>query len=139
MADYFRHWLFMGLRMKNQPRIFHVNWFKTDKIGKFLWPGYGENLRVIEWILARCRGETQAMETPIGFIPTPESFDLSGLDISSETINPLLSIDREAWIEELKGHKEFFIKFGKRLPLELWQQYQALCKRFGTDDEIPLT
>ncbi|MGA1864309.1 MAG: phosphoenolpyruvate carboxykinase (GTP) [bacterium] len=139
MADYFRHWLFMGLRMKKQPKIFHVNWFKTDKNGKFLWPGYGENLRVIEWILARCRGETQAMETPIGFIPTPESLDLSSLDISSGELTTLLGIDREAWIEELKGHKEFFIKFGKRLPLELWQQYQSLCKRFGTDGEIPLT
>ncbi|MBN1685168.1 MAG: phosphoenolpyruvate carboxykinase (GTP), partial [Spirochaetales bacterium] len=139
MADYFRHWLFMGLRMKNQPKIFHVNWFRTDEQGKFLWPGYRENLRVLEWILARCRGEAQAMETPIGFVPTPESLDLTGLEDSSKNINALLSINRETWVEELNGHKEFFIQFGKRLPVELWQQYQRLCRRFGVDDEIPVS
>jgi hypothetical protein len=138
MADYFRHWLYMGLRMIQLPKIFHVNWFRTDKNGKSLWPGYGENLRVIEWILARCRGEAKAMETPIGFVPTPECIDLTGLDFSPEVVYALLSIIRDAWIEELKGHSEFFIKFGKRLPLELWQQYQAMCNRFGVSDEIPL-
>ena len=86
MGDYFQHWLTMGRRMAQPPKIFHVNWFRTDEKGKFLWPGYGENLRVIEWILDRCRGEADALQTPIGMVPTPESLDLSGLDISRETL-----------------------------------------------------
>ncbi len=84
MGDYFEHWLDMGRRMANPPKIFHVNWFRTDENGKFLWPGYGENLRVIEWILDRCRGEADAVKTPIGYVPTPESLDLTGLDVSRE-------------------------------------------------------
>ena len=87
MGDYFEHWLNMGRRMANPPKIFHVNWFRTDENGKFLWPGYGENLRVIEWILDRCRGEADAVKTPIGYVPTPESLDLTGLDISRETLD----------------------------------------------------
>ncbi len=95
MGDYFEHWLDMGQRMANPPKIFHVNWFRTDENGKFLWPGYGENLRVIEWILDRCRGEADAVKTPIGYVPTPDSLDLTGLDISREALDKLFAVNRD--------------------------------------------
>jgi len=129
MADYFGHWLGMGKKMLPAPKIFHVNWFRTDDKGKFLWPGYGENLRVLEWILARCRGEVGAKETPIGYIPNPEDIDKKGLDITKAAIDKLLSINVDNWKEELKGHKEFFLEFGERLPKEIWEEYEALAKR----------
>ena len=129
MADYFGHWINMGKKMKNAPKIFHVNWFRTDSHGKFLWPGYGENLRILEWILARCRGEVGAKETPIGYVPNPEDIDKKGLDITKEAMNKLFAINPEDWKEELKGHKEFFLKFGNRLPHEIWSEYEALAKR----------
>ena len=97
MGDYFEHWLAMGRRMARPPKIFHVNWFRTDENGKFLWPGYGENLRVIEWILDRCRGEADAVRTPIGLVPTPDSLDLTGLDISRETLDKLFAVAPEDW------------------------------------------
>lgn len=129
MADYFRHWLEMGKRMQRQPRIFHVNWFRTDEQGKFLWPGYGENLRIIEWILDRCNNKVEAVKTPIGFIPLLSDLDLTGLKISSQTMNKLFEIDNNEWLGELKGIKDFFNQFKKDLPRELWEEYDALYKR----------
>ena len=116
MGDYFRHWLEMGRRMKHRPKIFHVNWFRTDEQGKFLWPGYGENLRVIEWILGRCRGEAEARETPIGYVPTPASLDLTGLDLPQPSLAKLLAVSRADWREEVDRIAAFFEKFGDRLP-----------------------
>jgi phosphoenolpyruvate carboxykinase (GTP) len=129
MADYFKHWLKMGRRMARPPKVFHVNWFRQDEQGNFLWPGFGENLRVLEWIIDRCRARVRAVETPIGFIPKVEDIDLSGLNLTSGDMEKLLAIDKAEWQEELKGHKEFFKIFDKRLPKEIWDEYRALEKR----------
>lgn len=129
MGDYFAHWLKMGERMTQPPKIFHVNWFRTDENGEFLWPGYGENLRVIEWILDRCRGEVDARETPIGYVPNPDSLDLTGLDVSREILNKLFAVDVEAWREEANQVTSFFQQFGNRFPKELWEQHEELRLR----------
>ena len=130
MADYFGHWLSMGKKMgAKAPKIFHVNWFQQDDKGKFRWPGFGENLRVLEWILARCRGDVEAKETPIGYVPNPGDIDLTGLDMSQEEFADLFQIDRAGWQDELEGIKPFFDKFGDRLPNELWEQHSALAGR----------
>lgn len=129
MADYFEHWLRMGVRMRWQPKIFHVNWFRQDEEGHFLWPGYGENLRILEWILARSRGDVQAEKTAIGFIPKLDDLDLTGLNLSQATMKKLFEIDPAAWKQEMDNVTEFFQKFGDRLPLELWAQHEALGRR----------
>ena len=129
MGDYFEHWLSMGKRMAKPPKIFNVNWFRTDEQGKYLWPGYGENLRVIEWILDRCRGEADAMKTPIGYVPIFESLDLNGINVTYEALNKLLAVDREAWFEETDDVASFFQQFGNRLPKTLWDQLEALRQR----------
>lgn len=129
MADYFRHWLQMGEGMMHPPRIFHVNWFRTDEKGNFLWPGYGENLRVLEWILDRCNNKVEAIKTPVGFVPNPLDVDMTGLSMQDGALEKLLEIDRKAWIEELKSIKDFFRQFGKDLPKELWQEYGSLEER----------
>jgi len=129
MADYFEHWLRMGVRMRTQPRVFHVNWFRQDEEGKYLWPGFGENLRIIEWILARCRNEAGAIKTAIGFLPNPEDLDMTGLNISRDTLRKLFEINPTAWKEEMKSIAEFFKGFDDRLPIELWGQHEALKRR----------
>jgi phosphoenolpyruvate carboxykinase (GTP) len=129
MADYFGHWLDMGLHIRHQPRIFHVNWFRVDEHGRFLWPGFGENLRIIEWILARCRNEVAGVPTPIGYVPDPKDIDMTGLKLPSGTMNKLLAIDRKAWLAELDSIKEFFDQFDVRLPDRLWAQHEALRQR----------
>jgi len=129
MGDYFEHWLNMGKRMTSPPKIFHVNWFRTDEEGNFLWPGFGENLRVIEWILDRCRGEADAVKTPIGYVPTPDSLDLTGLDISRENLNKLFAVDRNDWYQETDGMASFFQQFGNRFPKTLWEQLDGLRLR----------
>jgi len=129
MADYFEHWLNMGKKMEKAPKIFHVNWFRQGEEGKFLWPGYGENLRVLEWILDRCNNIVKAKKRPIGYLPNPQDIDLTGLNLKKESLDKLLNIDIEAWKEELKGHKEFFEQFGERLPKELWDEYNSLKER----------
>jgi len=129
MGDYLEHWLNMGRRMANPPRIFHVNWFRTDENGDSLWPGYGENLRVIEWILDRCRGEADAVKTPIGYVPTPDSLDLTGLEISRGALDHLLAVHREDWYQETEHIATFFQQFGKRLPKAFWEQLDLLRLR----------
>ena len=129
MGDYFEHWLNMGRRMTNPPKVFHVNWFRTDESGELLWPGYGENLRVIEWILDRCRGEADAVKTPIGYVPTPESLDLTGLDMPPETLDKLFAVNRADWYEETDAVAGFFQQFGKRFPKSLWEQLELLRLR----------
>jgi phosphoenolpyruvate carboxykinase (GTP) len=131
MADYFKHWLALGKRMARPPKIFNVNWFRMDEQGNFLWPGFGENLRVLEWIIDRCRTRVGAAESPIGYIPRVEDIDVTGLNLSSGTMEKLLAIDKTEWKQELKDHKEFFKIFGKRLPREIWDEYRALEKRLG--------
>jgi len=129
MGDYFEHWLNMGRRMSGPPRIFHVNWFRSDENGDVLWPGYGENLRVIEWILDRSRGEGDAVKTPIGYVPTIESLDLTGLDLSRDALGKLFAVNRSDWYEETEDIAVFFQQFGNRFPKALWDQLEALRLR----------
>lgn len=129
MADYFRHWLEMGQRMPNPPRIFFVNWFRKDENGNFLWPGFGENMRVMKWVVDRIKGRVSARETPIGFVPYPEDIDLEGLEVSKEQIEKLFAVNPEEWQTELEDIKRFFEQFGDRLPNELWQEFHASAKR----------
>lgn len=134
MADYFAHWLSLADRPNAVlPEIFHVNWFRTDDDGKFIWPGFGENVRVLQWIRSRCRGEGDAVETPIGFVPTPESLDLRGIEdqVTDEILAELLSVDPEDWGPELASQKEFFAKFKGRVPAEIEKQRQAAAARLG--------
>jgi phosphoenolpyruvate carboxykinase (GTP) len=137
MADYFEHWLRMGLRLKRkmQPRIFHVNWFRTDENGNFLWPGYGENLRVLEWILARCRGEVDAASTSIGNIPKIEDLDITGLDLPMDNLKKLVKVNHEDWLEESGRIEAFFKQFGDRLPTEMWAQLEGLRRRLDVMEE----
>ncbi|MGE5598409.1 MAG: phosphoenolpyruvate carboxykinase domain-containing protein, partial [Bacteroidota bacterium] len=130
MGDYFAHWLAMGKKIPNPPRIFHVNWFRTDARGNFLWPGYGENFRAVKWALDRCAGRAEAVETPIGYVPGEGDLDLSGLDMSREAVAHLFDIDRESWLEDLENQAEFFGKFD-RLPQEIREEMEGLKKRLG--------
>jgi len=132
MGDYFAHWLKMGKVIPNPPKIFNVNWFRLDDSGRFIWPGYGENFRVVKWILDRVNGFADADETPIGFMPKPEDIDLTGLEekVSLDTMKALLSIDVDNWAEEIESQNAFFAKFD-RLPDEIVNQQEALIKRLG--------
>ena len=129
MADYFKHWIEMGKHMTKPPKIFHVNWFKQDEDGKFLWPGFGDNLRILEWIIERSREKIPARKTPIGYMPKLEDIDLTGIDVSRKTLEKLFHIDKKQWEEELKSQKEFFKIFGNSLPKEITKEYQALKRR----------
>ena len=126
MADYFAHWIEMGKKTANQPKIFNVNWFRTDDEGNFIWPGFGDNLRVLEWIIKRCKGEVDAKEVAIGYVPNAEDINIDGLDIDVDTVKELLSVDKETWLEEVKGIKEFYAQFGERLPKELADELAKL-------------
>ena len=129
MGDYFAHWLAMGPRLKKQPKIFNVNWFRKDAAGKFLWPGYGENVRVLKWILDRIEGRAEAAETPIGYVPTPGSLTLDGLSISRQALEELLRVDPADWVAEQEATGKFFEKFGSRLPAEIREEHDALAGR----------
>lgn len=129
MAEYFRHWLKMGKQMKNPPKIFYVNWFRVDAEGRFLWPGFSENLRILDWILKRCNNEVEAIKTPIGYIPKIEDIDLNGLDLPKENIKNLFQINKQEWQEELDRQNQFLKIFKKSLPQEIWHEYHALKKR----------
>jgi phosphoenolpyruvate carboxykinase (GTP) len=131
MADYFGHWLAMGSRLKNPPAIFHVNWFRTDADGKFIWPGFGQNIRVLRWILDRVRGQGKAIETPIGYIPTDDALELDDLKLPPGTMKELLSIDPDAWSEEVDDQGRFFKQFGDRLPREISHEHQKLAHRLS--------
>jgi phosphoenolpyruvate carboxykinase (GTP) len=129
MGDYFAHWLRVGKGLKNPPQIFRVNWFRMNPEGKYLWPGFGENLRVLRWVLNRVHGEVGAAETPIGYLPHPSGIDVTGLDVSAGTLKELLDVDKKEWAEAVPGQKEYFQKYGDRMPKELWQECEALEKR----------
>ncbi len=129
MAEYFEHWLKMGQRMHKPPKIFHVNWFRSDAQGKPLWPGFGENLRILEWILKRCNNQVEAIRTPIGYVPKASDIDMSGLKLAPAVLDKLFKIDREDWFKELESINRFFKKFKKGLPAQLWQEYNALARR----------
>lgn len=133
MGDYWAHWLEMGKVLGDKaPKIFNVNWFRTDDEGNFIWPGFGDNMRVLDWILDRCEGVVDAVETPIGYEPKPEDINVEGLkDIDTETIRGLLSVDTDLWKEETKGIEEFYAKFGDKLPKELEGELKALEARLN--------
>lgn len=132
MADYFRHWLAMGDRLAaNAPRIFYVNWFRKGHDGKFLWPGFRENSRVLKWMCARVDGRVDAKETPIGFMPKYGDLDLSGLDISGRDMEALMHVDVSAWRAEILDIERHFSEFGDRLPERLWRQLDELKRRLG--------
>jgi phosphoenolpyruvate carboxykinase (GTP) len=129
MADYFGHWMKVGAKSDKAPRIFHVNWFRQDKDGKFLWPGFGDNMRVLKWIVDRVDGKVQGEKTAIGYVPAKGELDLAELNIKPEVVEELLDVDAEAWQQELAGQKEWLEKFGAKMPKEMWDQYKALEQR----------
>jgi phosphoenolpyruvate carboxykinase (GTP) len=132
MADYFAHWLAMAREHPNEmPRIFVVNWFRKDADGKFLWPGYGENSRVLEWVFRRCAGEAQAVETPAGLVPAEGELNLEGLEISEDAIRELTTVDPEALQAQLPQVETHLARFGDRLPAEIRAQLEALKQRLA--------
>lgn len=131
MGDYWAHWLEIGKKLGDKaPKIFNVNWFRTDEEGHFIWPGFGDNMRVLMWMIKRCNGTVDATETAIGYEPRPEDINTDGLEgISAETIADLLSIDKNLWLEETKGIEEFYAKFGAKLPAKLREELEGLKSR----------
>ncbi len=127
MGDYFRHWLDMGEKLGDKaPKIFNVNWFRTDDEGNFIWPGFGDNMRVLNWIIDRCEGKADATETAIGYVPKPEDIDLTDLDMDMDTLKDILTVDKDVWNKEAAEIEEHYKKFGDRLPEELRAQLETL-------------
>ena len=127
MGDYFKHWIEMGEMLGDKaPKIFNVNWFRLDDEGNFIWPGFGDNLRVLEWIIKRCEGEVDAQETAIGYVPYAEDINLEGLDFSIDTLKSILEVNKDQWTKEAEGIEEFYKKFGDKLPQELRDQLNTL-------------
>ena len=131
MGDYFAHWIEMGEKIANKPKIFNVNWFRTDDNGNFIWPGFGDNMRVLEWIINRCEDKVDAVETPIGFVPKAEDINIEGLeDVNLDTIKELLTIDKENWKKEAEGIEGFYGEL-TRVPAELYAQLETLKKNLN--------
>jgi phosphoenolpyruvate carboxykinase (GTP) len=130
-GDYWAHWLSFESRLTSPPRVFHVNWFRQDRNGKFLWPGYGDNLRVLGWIIDRCTGRLPATETPIGFVPRAGDLNLAGLTLDSTTLGQLLAVDRSAWHAEIDDVGRYLEEFGGRLPPALRDQHRLVKRALG--------
>jgi phosphoenolpyruvate carboxykinase (GTP) len=128
-GDYLRHWIKMQRTLSHTPRVFHVNWFRKDEEGHFLWPGFSENLRVLKWIVDRVRGRAQAKETPIGWTPYYEDIDWTGLELSSPQFDRLLAVDRDAWRREVMDHEELFLGLHDHLPPEMIYERELLICR----------
>jgi len=133
MADYFGHWIEMGKKVSKKPKIFHTNWFRTSSEGKFLWPGFGDNMRVLDWIIKRCEDEVGANETAIGYVPKAEDINREGIEneVTIEVLEDILSVDKDLWMEDAKGLEEFYAKFGDRMPAEMTAQLNALKDRLS--------
>ena len=132
MGDYWAHWIAMGAKLGDKAtKIFNVNWFRTDDEGHFIWPGFGDNLRVLKWILDRCEGKADANETAIGYVPNAEDIDLTGLDFDIETLKGILEVDNDLWKAEISGIEEFYAKFGDKLPAELVKELDTLKANLG--------
>ena len=131
MGDYFGHWIEMGSKIPSdkQPKFFNVNWFRQDENGNFVWPGFGDNMRVLDWMVKRIEGTVDAKETAIGYVPYAKDINLDGCDCSLETLESILEVDNDAWAKEAEGIKEFYTKFGDKLPKELAKECDALIKR----------
>jgi phosphoenolpyruvate carboxykinase (GTP) len=130
MADYFAHWLAAGRRLARPPRIFRVNWFRRDGDGRFLWPGYSENVRILKWMVERIRGTARAEETPVGWVPAPGALDTSGLDVTPERLGQALRCDAREWLAALDDLGEFYRQFGSRLPAPIAQALAETQRRF---------
>ncbi|MBQ4269362.1 MAG: phosphoenolpyruvate carboxykinase (GTP), partial [Clostridia bacterium] len=132
MADYFQHWLDMGKKCKNRPKIFNVNWFRTDENGNFMWPGFGDNMRVLDWILDRCEGKVEAQETAIGYLPFAKDINIEGADITAETLDKLLFVDKARWAAEAEEIEKYYAdNFGDKMPKEIVANLEILknnCK-----------
>jgi phosphoenolpyruvate carboxykinase (GTP) len=134
MADYFAHWLDIGAGAPDRellPKIFYVNWFRKDAEGKWLWPGYGDNSRVLEWVFDRVTGKADAVDSPIGYLPGPDAINIEGLDVTKEDMAELLRVDTDEWRAEVPSIREHYAKFGDRLPASLTQAVDELEKRLG--------
>jgi phosphoenolpyruvate carboxykinase (GTP) len=135
MADYFDHWLEVGekhTREGHLPRFYYVNWFRKDPQGHWLWPGFGENIRVLKWMFERSSGKAEALETPIGFVPTEKTFDVSGLHIAPENLKELFRVDKEAWKKEVEDIQMYFDSLGhEKVPRLIWEQLEELKRRLN--------
>ena len=137
MGDYFGHWLEVGTALKHPPKIFRVNWFRTNDQGKFIWPGFGDNIRVLEWVLERCEGRGKALETAIGYTPTIDGINREGLNISDSVMEGLLRVDPAEWVEAIAGQDDFFKSYGRHMPRAMWEEHEALARRI--DDPLTAT
>lgn len=131
VGDYWQHWLDMGKTVANPPLIFNVNWFRKDKDGNFIWPGFGDNMRVLDWILRRAKGKAEGQKTVLGVSPTYDELDKTGIDYSEEQFNANMALNPSEWKAELESQTELFDKVGKKLPAELEEQRQILIKSFS--------
>ena len=126
MADYFAHWMKIGGRLKNPPKMFFVNWFKKDKEGRFIWPGFRDNFRVIKWMMDRVKGVAEARKTPLGLLPNPSDLDFTGLNLSQEVIDTLFEFKKDDWKREADGIEEFYARFDGRIPREMVEHLAKL-------------
>ena len=128
MGDYFAHWIAMGAKtpVDKQPKFFNVNWFRLDDNGNFIWPGFGDNMRVLDWIIKRVEGSVDAQETAIGFVPNATDLNMKDCDIDMATLESILAVDKASWAAEAVGIQEFYGKFGDRLPAELATECEVL-------------
>jgi phosphoenolpyruvate carboxykinase (GTP) len=131
MADYFAYWLALGRRLPSPPKVFRVNWFRRGPDGRFLWPGYGQNVRVLKWIVERIRGTAGAAESPVGLIPRPEDLTLEGLETPRDAVAAALAIDRDGWLQGLSEQRDLFEQFGDRLPRAIWEEHERMERRLG--------
>jgi phosphoenolpyruvate carboxykinase (GTP) len=130
-GDYWGHWLSLEGKAKQVPRVFHVNWFRQDKNGKFMWPGYGENLRVLRWIIDRCEGKASAVETPIGFLPRSNDIDTQGLPLDAQTLDTLVSIDAGVWRREIESIGKYLDEFHDRVPEALRAEQRNVAQKLA--------
>jgi phosphoenolpyruvate carboxykinase (GTP) len=131
MGDYFGHWLSIGKKLKHAPKIFSINWFRTDENDKYMWPGFGDNIRVLKWVIDRVNGKAAAKETPLGLLPNPKDLDLSGLDLPAGHLEKLFAIDPSEWSRELQDIEKYLGQFGSHIPEAIWQEYRALAEKLG--------
>jgi phosphoenolpyruvate carboxykinase (GTP) len=131
MGDYLQHWIDTGRKAEQPPRIYSANWFRVDEEGNFIWPGFGENIRVLKWIIDRVKGHVPAKETPLGLVPNYEDLTLDGLDFPKEKFEKLYAVNKDEWTQETADIEEFLSKFGSRMPQAIWERYRALKKRLA--------
>jgi len=130
-GDYWSHWLSFERRAARLPRVFHVNWFRQDRAGNYLWPGYSENLRVLDWIIRRCEGQVSALDTPIGLLPRAGDIDINGLEVDGAALDALLSINSPAWQDELEAVDQYLKTFGDRVPKRLSEELEGIRQRLA--------